>query len=403
MRTANWGIVRKQRSGRFAASYTFNGVEIRCPLGTFRTQGDARRWLAEERRLIERGDWLPFDQRHDGTLPEPEPVRVPTVGEYVADWLSRGSIRGSTRTKYERDLRLRVLPVFGRTRLDEITREDVTRWWRAMTRAERLPCHDSTYSTFRTMMGFAVDDRLIDVQPCQVKGAGRPSKKRPITPLTPAQVQAVADAMLHPQWRIGILLGAWCALRSGELRELRRKDISFSKDGKSAVVHVRRAVSRDGNKLVIGPTKTDASVRDMPVPASLVPVLRAHLDKWVGVFPDCLVVADPSGGTIRENTWDRAMKSACRRGLASEDAVKAAADAKRRGRSPNLPDCDVDVWFHDLRKTALTSMATAGATIRELQAMAGHTTADMAMRYQQVAQSHLDDVMEKVSAMVAAS
>ena len=37
-------------------------------------------------------------------------------------------------------------------------------------------------------------------------------------------------------------------------------------------------MSREGNELVIGPTRTDASVPDVPLPASLVPALRAHLD-----------------------------------------------------------------------------------------------------------------------------
>ena len=247
-KTGTWGKVRQLPSGRYQASYVLNGVRYTSPDGTYTSKLDAQAWLAGERRKIELDEWVPFGQRED-KKPKPEPVKLPTVAEYARDWFARGSIRGSTRTKYERDLRLRVLPAFGKTKLDKVTRQDVALWWRAMTKNGRRRCHDSTYSTFRTMLAFAIDDGLIDVQPCQVKGAGRPSKKRPITPLTPAQVQAVADAMLHPQWRIGILLGAWCALRSGELRELRRKDISLGKDGKSGVVHVRRAVSRDGNKL----------------------------------------------------------------------------------------------------------------------------------------------------------
>jgi len=62
----------------------------------------------------------------------------------------------------------------------------------------------------------------------------------------------------------------------------------------------------------------------------------------------------------------------------------------------------VDVHFHDLRTTGLTYLALSGATVRELQVIAGHTTATMAMRYQEVAQEHLTDVYGRLSVTIAA-
>jgi len=217
-----------------------------------------------------------------------------------------------------------------------------------------------------------------------------------VNPLTPTQVQAVADAMLHPQWRIGVLLGAWCGLRSGELRELRRKDV----DVDASQIRVRRAVSRDGNRLVFGPTKSDAGERNVPIPAALLGTVKAHLCDHVGPSPDDLLVYNANGGAVLESTWDRAIKSACTRALAPASAIEKAAQAKHRGRTPNLPDYDADVLFHDLRHTALTTMAIAGATLRELQTVAGHTSPEMALRYQEVAASHLDEVMARVSGIM---
>jgi site-specific recombinase XerD len=45
-------------------------------------------------------------------------------------------------------------------------------------------------------------------------------------------------------------------------------------------------------------------------------------------------------------------------------------------------------WWADL--------ALSGATVRVLQVIAGHTTATMAVRYQEVARDHLADVFDRL-------
>jgi len=358
--------------------------------------------LSDERKKIEREEWLPFDERPDKT-PKPvvKPARLPTLKQYAADWMERTPHRPTTRTGYERYLRIWILPVLGSKRLDDVTRQAVIAWWRGMTKGGQRRVHDQAFGLLHTIMAAAVDDELVPVQPCRVKGAGKPSKVRKREPLTAVEVQAVADAMTRPQWRIGVLLAAWCGLRSGEVRELRRQNVKVNTDG-TAVLQIRQAVTRAGREMVIGDPKTEAGVRDIPVPRSLVPVLKAHLEQYTGPFPGSLLVAQEDGSTVPESMWRKAFAGACRQALAPPGLVaEAKAKSEARGRLV-LPVFDPDLTFHDLRRTALTTMATAGATIKELQVVAGHTTAAVAMRYQQVAQSHLDDVMEKVSAMVAA-
>lgn len=46
--------------------------------------------------------------------------------------------------------------------------------------------------------------------------------------------------------------------------------------------------------------------------------------------------------------------------------------------------------------TPTVNAAVAGATIKELQRLAGHTTPAMAMRYQEVAASHMDEVVDRL-------
>ena len=52
--------------------------------------------------------------------------------------------------------------------------------------------------------------------------------------------------------RLMVLLAAWCAMRFGELAELRRKDIDGS------VIRVRRAIVRAGGQVIVTTPKSAA-------------------------------------------------------------------------------------------------------------------------------------------------
>ena len=70
--------------------------------------------------------------------------------------------------------------------------------------------------------------------------SGEPGRRTGATrsrPATLAELEAMVEAM-PPRYRLMMLLAAWCALRFGELTELRRGDV----DTTSGVMQVRRAV-----------------------------------------------------------------------------------------------------------------------------------------------------------------
>ena len=76
-----------------------------------------------------------------------------------------------------------------------------------------------------------------------------------------------------------VLLAVWCGTRCGELRELRRKDVS----GDGTVIHIRRGVVLLSGRQIVEPTKSDAGVRDVDVPPYVVPRVLAHMDTYVVV------------------------------------------------------------------------------------------------------------------------
>ncbi len=95
------------------------------------------------------------------------------------------------------------------------------------------------------------------------------------------------------QYRAMVLLAAWCALRFGELTELRRKDIiivepteeqlanalaNSEKPPESyGIVRVERAVVRTEDGFKATTPKSDAGIRDVEIPPHLLPVIKDHL------------------------------------------------------------------------------------------------------------------------------
>ena len=62
------------------------------------------------------------------------------------------------------------------------------------------------------------------MNPCVIRGAGSAKRVHKIRPASLDEIAVIA-AEMPEQYRAMVLLAAWCALRFGELTELRRRDI----------------------------------------------------------------------------------------------------------------------------------------------------------------------------------
>ena len=62
-----------------------------------------------------------------------------------------------------------------------------------------------------------------------------------------------------PRYRLLVQLAAWCALRFGELTELRRGDV----DTRAGVIRIRRAVVLVDGRFVVKEPKSEAGIRDV--------------------------------------------------------------------------------------------------------------------------------------------
>ncbi|MGI8701879.1 MAG: hypothetical protein ACR2JU_11845 [Nocardioidaceae bacterium] len=79
---------------------------------------------------------------------------------------------------------------------------------------------------------------------------------RPAHRVVPASLREleVMVTNLPDRYRLMALFAAWCAMRFGELAELRRGDL----DLKHNRIQIRRGVVRVRGEMIAGPPKTDA-------------------------------------------------------------------------------------------------------------------------------------------------
>jgi len=377
-----FGSIRKLASGRYQAGYVGPDLLRHLAPTTFTAKIDAEGWIHEERKLIEANEWSPPKHRAEKARAA---QRIPDFETYGTKWIAkrrtdRGEpLRASTRANYEATLEHHLVPTFGKMRLRDITKGAVRHWYdEAQTgNTENPRAISKAYGLLRAIMNTAVDDDLIETSPVHIRGAGYRPKRRRLEPATIEELETIVENM-PDKWKLMILLASWCALRYGEIAELRRKDIKLRHVGGrwTGVVQVRRGVVFVKGEIRVEPPKSEAGIRDVAIPPHLIPVFKEHLETHAAPGQEGLLFPSDT----RRQQWPSTITG----------YFKKATDAA--GRS--------DLRFHDLRHTGAVMAAQQGATLADLQARLGHSTANAALLYQHTAKGRDQMIAESLSRML---
>lgn len=336
------GTVRQLPSGRWQARVYDDGTGKHVSAGTFPTKGDAQVALTQALADHSRGKWV-----------APDRSRV-TVESYIRSWIDGHPKLGvRTRERYNGLLKQHIAPHIGKARLGELTTAKVRRWHAKLHTTVSPDTAAKAYRLLRAVCNTAVQDSVLAVNPCQVKGAGvEHHDERPTA--TVAEVVALAAAVPE-RFRMLVQLATWTSLRLGELAALTRADIDLV-HGTVKVTKNRQRLD-DGSSVVVIP-KSAAGRRTVTIPPPLVPQLAEHLERYTGPAPDALLFTGAKGAPLDRSRWGVMWR-------------KARAQV---GRS--------DLKFHDLRHTGNTLAAATGASTRELMARMGHSSPRAALIYQ---------------------
>lgn len=401
------GTVEKLPSGRYRVRFTGpDGTRHKAPV-TFEDVKAARLWLDREVRSIETDPegWISPEQRAANRK-----VKPLTFAEYAEQWLAGRKVRGRpladrTRDHYRDLLDKHILPTFADRPIAGITHDQVDSWYER-TLVERPTMRSHAYSLLRTILGTAVERGIIKTaNPAKIRGAGNVERAHQVKPATLAQLEVIAEATVERR-QLMILLAAWCALRFGELAELRRGDV----DTKAGVIHVRRGVVRvrevdevGGYRYVrkVKTPKSAAGSRDVAIPPHLLPMVRSHLLEHAApgrdglLFPGRIVRDDDGKITAVHHLSSSAFYGHVAI-LNPDGTIRRKGDgyyeARRQAGRP-------DLRFHDLRHTGAVLAAQTGATLAELMGRLGHSTPGAAMRYQHAAAERDKEIAKRLSAL----
>ncbi|MGD7707015.1 tyrosine-type recombinase/integrase [Microlunatus sp. Y2014] len=363
-----FGGVRRLPSKRWQAYYTGPDEARHTAVDTFDAKQDATDWLIRERELAARPDWVPPKLRRA----EYEAGKPPTLATYADTWVATRVLKPRTRALYRRLLDDLIVPGLGSLPLDEIT-APVVRNWHAVAAPGAPTRRAHAYQVLHTIMGTAVTDQLITVNPCTIRGGGSSRTVHRADPATLDQLATIVEHMPE-RLRLSVMIAAWCGLRLGENFELRRGDVDLVR----GVLRVRRAVSRvPGEGPIVGsPKGSDAGVRDVTIPPHLMPEFVHHLENFVPPARDSLLFRGRDSGQQ----------------LATSTLYRWYYPAREAAGRP-------DLRWHDLRHTGATLAAATGATLAELMNRLGHSTVAAAMRYQHAAQDRDRVIAQALSDM----
>jgi integrase len=362
------------RSGRYQARYTGPDGALHTAGHTFDAEIDASAWLKAERTLLDTNAWSPPKYRNAY-----QPGR--TLGSYADRWLAARTLKPRTQEHYRRMLDRFILPAFADTPLKNIT-PDVVRDWHTGTAARTPTLRAHAYSLLRSILTDAVHDGLIPANPAHIRGAGNSKRVHKVKPATLPELAALVAAM-PDRFKVMTLIAAWCGLRFGELTELRRSDI----DLKGGVIRVRRGVVRTDDGYEVGTPKSAAGIRDVAVPPHLVPTIQDYLRSNVNGRAGLLFPASDGVSHLAPSSLYGRASTPKRAGWGFYHAREVA------GRP--------DLRWHDLRHTGAVLAASTGATLAELMARLGHSTAGAALRYQHAAAGRDAVIAGKLSELAA--
>lgn len=359
-----FGYVRRLPSRRYQASYIGPDMVRHTASNTFETKGDAEAWLAAERLLISLNAWVPAKLRR-----ERDRANRPVVfGDFAEIWLKDRELKPRTRSHYKTLLGKQLSP-WALVTIKDI-RPEMVREWHTNLDPTRPTLRAHSYGLLRAILATAVDDGLLAANPCHIRGAGNSKRVHKTKPASLAELEVLVEEMPQ-EYKLMTLLASWCALRFGELVELRRKDIDVSK----GVIHIRRGAVRVHGEVLIGSPKSEAGIRDVALPPHLMPVLKKHLNEMTSTGKESLLFPALKGGTLNPSTL-------------YTHFYKAREAAGRP-----------DLRFHDLRHTGAVLAASTGATLAELMGRLGHSTAGAALRYQHAAEGRDQIIANALSAL----
>lgn len=296
-----------------------------------------------------------------------------TVAELATQWTAaHPSWSASTAARNRDILRTHVLPRWGTVRLDDVREEAVQDWVNDMTVATST--RRRIHQVLSGALTLAVRRKHLAANPAPHVEFPAPDA-RPKQALTVREVDQFVDA--HPEpWQTWARFLAFTGLRVSEAAGLRVRDVDLTR---RRVTVTEAVVVVNGRKIEQTRVKTETSQgRRVPLVGELVPLLEPLVH---GRAPTERVFVLRGGVTVNRANYSR-----------------------RQFRTAITAVGHPEMQPHELRHTAVSLAIASGASVKAVQAIAGHKDASMTLNlYAHLFDDDLDAVAVQMDRRIAAA
>lgn len=370
------GCIFKRPDGSFGGALSVGGGRRRYVYA--RTQTEVRQKLEKLKKDLALGIC---------TDPSKE-----TVATYLKRWLAvcaKPNLRDNTYCSYESICRLRITPHLGSVNLMKLTAPAIQALYETLREQGLSPRSvQYTAAVLRKALSQAVKWDLIPRNPADLVDKPKVKKKYEVKILEPHQARAFLEAAQSDRLHALYVLALTTGMRQSELLGVKWQDINLT----AGTLAVRRVLQEVNGRLSLADPKSESSRRTISLADSAIIALKAHRKRqaeeklhsgkaWgAGVDPSFanLVFCATNGAPLRKQ------------------------NLVRRSYKPLLEAAGVpSVRFHDLRHTAASLMLAAGAPIKVVQEMLGHSQIGITLDiYSHVLPNMQRDAVTKLDALL---
>lgn len=286
------------------------------------------------------------------------------IKEVITQWLnsSKSIHKGATEVRYEYLIEKHIIPELGDVPLSSVTSSMLTSFMNRKLEQGSLNGKEalspayvrSIMSVTLSILQFAVNEGLC--QPLNINLQKPSTDKRELEVLSVFDQNRLESALLNNinETKLGILISLNTGLRIGEVCALSWNDIDFENQIfhiRSTVARVKSDDERNGmTKLIIDKPKTKSSLRDIPIPSKLIPILVFMKQRATGIY-----VVSNNNCFISPRTYEYRYHKI-------------------------LDDCNIpSVNYHTLRHTFATRCIEVGVDVKTLSEILGHANVSITL------------------------
>lgn len=288
---------------------------------------------------------------------------------YAADMKPR--LKPSTWEAKEHILRTKLVPYFGKLKMNAITPQQIITWQNELIdyRNEQGQPYSPVYlrsinSQLSAVFNHAVKFYGLSENPCQKAGSMGKKKSGEMSFWTKEEYLKFAEVMMDkPQSYYAFEMLYWCGIREGELLALTPADFDFEKN----TVTISKSYQRIGGKDVITSPKTENSNRTIVMPTFLAEEMQDYLKMLYDVGDNDRIFVVTKYYLFHE--------------------MQRGADAAGIKR----------IRIHDLRHSAISLLIDMGFSATAIAKRVGHESIDITYNYAHLFPSKQTEMADKLN------